>query len=191
MATMLRRPQQVDKVFLRGLKFFGRHGVLTSEAELGQPFTVDVELRTCLKKPGRTDQIEHTVDYSNVFNIVKNVIEGGGGGGSGEGRGDGRYNLIESLASRIATDVLLLQLVDHSDDSDGDSQQSGGGGGGGSNTIDIDSVMVRVTKPHVAFPATLQDVGVEIHRSRDDLPDLFPHPNVPNPDQSDPNSDNR
>ena len=140
----------MDKIFLRGLQFFGRHGVLQAEAELGQPFVVDVELRTCLRKAGISDDVRHTVDYSHVFTIAKDVIEGGGTG-SGSGSNDDinkwpRCNLVETLATRIATDIL-------------------------NDCHTVAEVTVSVSKPHVAFAATLQDVGVQIVRSRDDLPD--------------------
>lgn len=125
-----------DKVFLRGLRLFGRHGVLKAEHELGQPFLVDVELGTCVRKAGRSDDVEHTVDYSRVFGIVKQVVEG-----------DRRHALVERLATQIATDVLIEFST-------------------------VESVLVRVTKPHVAFPATLRDAGVEIVRTRDDLSDV-------------------
>ena len=145
-----KRTKPLDKIFLRGLQFFGRHGVLQAEAELGQPFVVDVELRTCLRKAGISDDVRHTVDYSHVFTIAKDVIEGGGTG-SGSGSDDDvnkwpRCNLVETLATRIATDIL-------------------------NDCHTVAEVTVSVSKPHVAFAATLQDVGVQIVRSRDDLPD--------------------
>ena len=147
----------MDKIFLRGLKFFGRHGVLKSEAQLGQPFVVDVELSTCLRKAGMSDDVIDTVDYSRVFYIVKDAIEGGGSSCiDKDDRKDGsrsdrisqlRCNLVETLATRIAAGVL--------------------------NDCDtVDEVTVRVSKPHVALPATLTGVGVEIRRTRNDLPDL-------------------
>ena len=147
----------LDKIFLRGLKFFGRHGVLKAEAQLGQPFVVDVELSTCLRRAGMSDDVKDTVDYSRVFYIVKDVIEGGGsscicnGGRKDNSESDRnsqrRYNLVETLAARIAAGVL-------------------------NDCHTVDEVTVRVAKPHVAFPATINGVGDEIRRTRHDLLDL-------------------
>lgn len=140
--------KKLDKIFLRGMKFFGRHGVLKAEEELGQPFLVDVELRTCLKNAGRSDDVNHTVDYSRVFDIVKYVIEAnhdtvGHAVGGGQKTGS-RCNLVETLATRIATQVLIDADI-------------------------VEEITVSVSKPHIAFAATLKDVGVEIRRTRDDL----------------------
>lgn len=155
--TMAAGIKTFDKIFLRGLKFFGRHGVLKAEAQLGQPFLVDVELSTCLRKAGMSDNVKDTVDYSRVFDIVKDVIEGGGGSsiysdghkddGDSDGNSQRRCNLVETLATRIAAGVL-------------------------NDCRMVDEVTVTVSKPHVAFPATLTDVGVEIRRTRKDLLDL-------------------
>ena len=156
--TMAVVTKTLDKIFLRGLKFFGRHGVLNAEAQLGQPFVVDVELSACLRKAGMSDDVKDTVDYSRVFNIVKDVIECGGSSGidnTGVQKDDSesgrkqqeRCNLVETLAARIAAGVL-------------------------NDCHTVDEVTVSVSKPHVAFPATLTDVGVQIRRIRNDLPDL-------------------
>lgn len=124
-----------DKILLRGLRLFGRHGVLPAEKTLGQPFVVDVEVHTDASKAGRTDNVEHAVDYRRIFEVARRVVEGE------------PLNLVESVATRIAGGVLQ-------------------------NTRSADAVVVRVVKPHVAFPAHLGDAGVEIFRTRADLPTL-------------------
>lgn len=84
-----------DKIILRGLRLFGRHGVLKAERELGQPFTVDVSIQTSVEKAGESDDVRDTLDYSRVFAICKQVVEQ-----------EGPYNLVEKVATRIITDVL-------------------------------------------------------------------------------------
>jgi dihydroneopterin aldolase len=85
---------QLDRVALRGLRGFGRHGVLPAERSLGQWFVVDVELGldTRLAAPG--DDLGETVDYSAVAADVVALIEGE------------PVNLIETLAQRIAESCL-------------------------------------------------------------------------------------
>ncbi len=77
-----------------GLKFRGRHGVLDSEKKQAQEFVIDLDLYLDLKKAGNTDDIKNTVDYAEVFSHVQNMVEGES------------YNLIESLAERIAGILL-------------------------------------------------------------------------------------
>lgn len=94
--TLAGRPARSasDRVFLRGLVFFARHGVYAAEAELGQRFEVDVD---CMLGPGavgRSDAHEDTVCYQRVYDAVKAVIEGP------------RVALIETLAERVAGELL-------------------------------------------------------------------------------------
>ena len=73
-----------DMIFLKGMKFYGYHGALTAENEIGQIFSVDVTLKVDLTKAGQTDNVKDTVHY------VKAIVEGP------------PCNLIEHLAERIA-----------------------------------------------------------------------------------------
>lgn len=83
-----------DKIFVRGLRFYGRHGVHRAEKELGQRFEVDVRISADLQKAGRSDVLEHTLDYTQVVGIVKQAVEGT------------PKNLVESVAEEIAHNVL-------------------------------------------------------------------------------------
>ena len=59
-----------DRILLEGMVFFGRHGVLQSERELGQRFVVDLELRLELRPAGLSDDLMRTADYSSVYLLV-------------------------------------------------------------------------------------------------------------------------
>ena len=83
-----------DRIGLRGLKFFGYHGVLREEKALGQLFIVDVDLYHDLRKAGKTDQVEDTINYAEVYDYIKNIVT------------TERYDLIEKLGERIAEDIL-------------------------------------------------------------------------------------
>jgi 7,8-dihydroneopterin aldolase/epimerase/oxygenase len=83
-----------DRILLEGMVFHGRHGTLPAERELGQPFVVDVELRLDLRPAGLSDDLTQTVDYGEVHNKVKEIVEGP------------PVNLTETLAERIAATVL-------------------------------------------------------------------------------------
>lgn len=86
-----------DKVMLRGLRFFGRHGVLKAEQELGQRFEVDLTIGTDLRKAGVTNNLRNTVDYSKVYGMVKEIVEGP------------PKLLIEGIAEEIAASVLYSE----------------------------------------------------------------------------------
>jgi len=60
-----------NRVLLSGMTFFGRHGVAKAENELGQKFEVDIEISTDLRQAGRTDRLEHTINYAEVYYLVK------------------------------------------------------------------------------------------------------------------------
>ena len=83
-----------DRVLLEGMVFFGRHGVLASERELGQRFVVDLEMGLDLRRAGVSDDLTETVDYREVHRRVREVVEGE------------PFDLIEAVAERIAASVL-------------------------------------------------------------------------------------
>lgn len=84
----------MDKLILREMHFFGRHGLLPIEAEKAQPFSVTVELELSLAQAGQSDRLDQTVDYRAVQAVVRGVIEG-----------SHKY-LIETLAEEIALELL-------------------------------------------------------------------------------------
>ena len=56
-----------DKLILRGLQFFGFHGVKTEEKKLGQKFLVDVDAWIDLSVAGQTDSMCDTVSYTDIY----------------------------------------------------------------------------------------------------------------------------
>ena len=83
-----------DFILLEGMTFFGRHGTLSAERELGQPFVVDVALQCDLRPAGESDDLTQTVDYSQVYRQVRGIVEGP------------PLNLTEAVAERIADAIL-------------------------------------------------------------------------------------
>ena len=83
-----------DRIELSNMVFQGRHGVLELERARAQPFEVDVEIHLDLRPAGLADDLSKTVDYRDVFEICRSVIEG-----------PSRL-LIEALAEQIAEAVL-------------------------------------------------------------------------------------
>ena len=83
-----------DRILLEGLHFFGYHGTLPAEHDLGQRFVVDVELRCDLQAAGEADDLSRTVDYSEVYRRAREIVEGP------------PVKLTETVAERIAAAVL-------------------------------------------------------------------------------------
>ncbi len=86
----------IDRIELRGITAFGRHGVLAHEQELGQTFLVDVALELDLAPAGASDALVDTVDYGALSGELAAVVT------------DERYDLIERLATRL-TEVCLAR----------------------------------------------------------------------------------
>lgn len=91
----------MDKIILSRMEFYGYHGVFPEENKLGQRFVVDVELRMPLDKPGRSDQLEDSVNYAEAYTIIKNQVQGK------------PFKLIEALAESIASELLHHYTVIH------------------------------------------------------------------------------
>lgn len=83
-----------DKIILRGMTFYGYHGVLPEEKSLGQLFIVDVTIHLDLTAAGNNDCLEDSVDYSCIYHMVKNIVE------------VERFNLVEALAERVSSRIL-------------------------------------------------------------------------------------
>lgn len=83
-----------DRIVLAGMAFEARHGVNDWEKSQAQRFEVDVELRLGTRRAGSTDELARTVDYREVYEAVRRVLDGP------------PVDLIETLAESIARDVL-------------------------------------------------------------------------------------
>lgn len=88
-----------DRVALRGVVGFGRHGVFDFEREQGQRFVVDVVCQLDLAAAAAIDQLQATVDYGELARAIVSDIE------------RDPLNLIEALAERIAQTCLSAERV--------------------------------------------------------------------------------
>lgn len=84
----------MDRVFLQGMAFSAGHGTRPEERALGTRFLVDLEVEADLRRPGASDSLEDTVNYSRLYRAVQEVMEGP------------PKNLLEALAEAIAQKVL-------------------------------------------------------------------------------------
>jgi dihydroneopterin aldolase len=84
----------MDKMIVQGMRFYGYHGVFPEENKLGQQFIVDLELALDLEQAAVADDLDSTVNYAELYALVKSITEGK------------PFKLIEALAGGIASEVL-------------------------------------------------------------------------------------
>lgn len=117
-----------DLIRISGIEVWARHGVLQSEQETGQNFVVDLDLAIDTTEAGESDQLSDTVDYGDLAQRTHDLVS------------DTRFDLIETLASRIADMVL--------------------------KNARIEGVTVTVHKPQAPIAVPFSDVSVTISRQR-------------------------
>ena len=83
-----------DSIKLSNIKLYGYHGVNDFERENGQFFLINLQLFLDLKIAGLSDSLRDTVDYSKVYESIKNIIEGPS------------IKLLEKLAAVIADEIF-------------------------------------------------------------------------------------
>lgn len=83
-----------DRIDLKGIEVLAKHGVLEHEQEKAQVFRADVTVITDLTEAGESDDLDDTLDYSELAMQVREVV------------GSESYKLIETVAARVA-DALM------------------------------------------------------------------------------------
>lgn len=78
-----------DRIILRDLGFFGYHGVMAGEAVLGQRFFIDLTCGVDLGQAGRSDELEHSISYAEMYDVAKAAFE------------EQRFKLIEAVGQHI------------------------------------------------------------------------------------------
>ncbi|HPU67295.1 MAG TPA: dihydroneopterin aldolase [Clostridiales bacterium] len=84
----------MDKIIIKNLRLYAYHGVNPEEKSQGQPFFIDIEAFTDLKRASMTDDISDTVSYSKITKTVRKIFL------------ERSWDLIEKAAGKIASGVL-------------------------------------------------------------------------------------
>ena len=85
-------------ISVEGIRVFAYHGHLPEEAKLGGHFIVNVWVTADTKEVEKTDDLNHTMDYVKVIEIVKEQMAI-------------RSNMIEHPTKRIVDAILPLNKV--------------------------------------------------------------------------------
>ena len=86
-----------DKIFIRELALRCIIEIYPEERREKQDVVINVEMHCDLRKAGRSDDLNDTVDYKSIKKSILKLVEGSG------------FLLIESLAENIA-DIALSNL---------------------------------------------------------------------------------
>ncbi|MGH8934348.1 MAG: dihydroneopterin aldolase [Egibacteraceae bacterium] len=81
---------RVDRIEIKGLRAFGRHGVFERERRDGQTFVVDVALEVDLSRAAVSDALADTIDYGLLAERLAQAVS------------STRFDLIEALAGHLA-----------------------------------------------------------------------------------------
>ena len=87
-----------DIINVCNMSFFGHHG-LRFERKIGSQYQVDVKIYTSTRAAGKKDNIKRTIDYREIYIVVKEIIE------------QNSYRLIETIAERIADKILSSYAI--------------------------------------------------------------------------------
>ncbi len=85
-------------ITVQGIRVFAYHGHLPEEAVLGGHFIVNVWVTVDAAKVEKTDDLNHTLDYVRIIEIVKEQM-------------GIRSNMIEHVAKRILDAILGLSTA--------------------------------------------------------------------------------
>ena len=83
-----------DRIIIKDLQVFARHGVLEEEKRLGQRFAIDVIAHLDLRPAGESDDYAKTAGYDVIAALVAETLTAKS------------YNLIEAAAEAVAQAVL-------------------------------------------------------------------------------------
>ncbi|MDO4317937.1 MAG: 2-amino-4-hydroxy-6-hydroxymethyldihydropteridine diphosphokinase [Lachnospiraceae bacterium] len=94
----------MDRIKIKGLTVFAKHGVYPEENALGQKFVVSAVLHTDARRAGLADELSLSVDYGAVCHFIRDYVTAH------------TWKLIESVAEQLAQGLLLafpaLEQVD-------------------------------------------------------------------------------
>jgi dihydroneopterin aldolase / 2-amino-4-hydroxy-6-hydroxymethyldihydropteridine diphosphokinase len=87
--------RRMDKIELRCIRAVGIIGVLSEERRRAQPFEIDLDIELDLSEAGRSDNLEHTLNYGPPLEMVQRIVAEEG------------HELLERVATRILEEVLV------------------------------------------------------------------------------------
>ncbi|MGY0354322.1 dihydroneopterin aldolase [Enterococcus avium] len=88
----------MGRISINNMRFYTYNGALDEERVLGQTLEIDLTLSLSLEKAANSDNLEDTINYSEVYEVIKKFVQGHS------------YKLIESLANGIIERLFIQYL---------------------------------------------------------------------------------
>lgn len=85
----------MDKIQIKNLEAYAKHGVFPEENVLGQKFMVSAALYTDTREAGKSDELAKSIHYGEVSHFIKRFVE------------ENTWKLLETVAERLAEALLL------------------------------------------------------------------------------------
>jgi len=117
---------------IKNATFYGYHGVRSDEQSVGGKFEADVDIYTDFSEAAKEDNLDKTIDYHEVYSFMYHLAL------------EQKYYLIESLASKIADELLIK--FDR-----------------------INKIVVRVRKNNPPLGGVVDCVEIEVVKNRDEM----------------------
>jgi dihydroneopterin aldolase len=83
-----------DRIALRGVRAYGKHGANPGERDHPQPLDVDLELDLDLSAARTSDALDDTLDYAALHALVTGVVR------------DRSYRLLERLGDELLREIM-------------------------------------------------------------------------------------
>lgn len=85
----------MDRIYIKRLEFFAKHGVFPEENTLGQKFLISAVLHTDIREAGKTDDLTKSIHYGEVSHMMKEYLE------------SHTFSLLERAVETLAEKMLL------------------------------------------------------------------------------------
>jgi 7,8-dihydroneopterin aldolase/epimerase/oxygenase len=90
----------MGKIILEDIEFFAYHGCFKEEKVIGNKFIVNLEIETDTSKSEKTDKLDDTINYQEVYNIINEIMSES-------------CDLLEHLGAKIIDAIMLKFTTIH------------------------------------------------------------------------------
>ena len=88
----------MDIIKIKEARFLCSIGISKNEKKKKQELIIDLELSLDLSKPGKTDKLSDTIDYTIVIDQITKIIE------------NNSFHLLEHLAAEVVKKLMELSV---------------------------------------------------------------------------------
>ena len=85
----------INIIRIKKASFYGYHGVLTEEQNVGGKFEADVDMYTDFSSAASKDKLKETINYHDVYKLLYHLAL------------EEKHYLIETLAAKVADRLLM------------------------------------------------------------------------------------